>query len=133
MVNGPSRSGRPGLISMQLGFVEQAVLFQLAFDQGERELGAVDGNVQFREHAGERADVVFVAVSQDDCREPCWRFSIEIGDVGNDDIDAEQFGFGEHQAGIDDDDVVALADGHAVHAELAQAAQGDNLQFSRWH
>ena len=49
---------------------------------------------------------------------------MQIGDVGNDDIDAEQFGFGEHQAGIDDDDVVSPADGHAVHAEFAEAARG---------
>ena len=57
----------------------------------------------------------------------------EIGNVGDDDVDAEQFGFGEHESGVDDDDVVAPADGHAVHTELAQAAEGDNLQFSSWH
>ena len=57
----------------------------------------------------------------------------EIGDVGDDDVDAEQFGFGEHQSGIDDDDVVSPAHGHAVHAEFAEAAQGDDLQFSSWH
>ena len=57
----------------------------------------------------------------------------EIGDVGNDDVDAEQFGLGEHEPGIDDDNVVAPADGHAVHTELAQAAEGDDVQFSSWH
>ena len=58
---------------------------------------------------------------------------MQIGNVGNHDVDAEQFGFGEHEAGVDDDDVVSPAHGHAVHTELAQAAEGDNLQFSGWH
>ena len=57
----------------------------------------------------------------------------QIRDVGNDDIDAEQFGFGEHEARIDDDDVFAPAYGHAVHSKLAQTAQGYDLQFSSWH
>ena len=58
---------------------------------------------------------------------------MQIGDVGDDDVDAEQFGFGEHQAGVDDDDVVAPANGHAVHSELAQAAEGYNMEFMRGH
>ncbi len=44
-----------------------------------------------------------------------------------------KFGFGEHQAGVDDDDVIAPAHGHAVHSELAQAAERYNVQFSSWH
>ena len=57
----------------------------------------------------------------------------QIGNVGNDDVHAQQLGFGEHQAGIDDDDVIAPAHGHAVHSELAETAQGHNMQFSSWH
>jgi hypothetical protein len=34
---------------------------------------------------------------------------------------------GEHHAGVDDDDVVTVADRHGVHAELAQTAERDNL------
>ena len=43
----------------------------------------------------------------------------EVGDVGNDDVDAQEFSFGEHQSGVDDDNVIAPTDGHAVHPELA--------------
>jgi hypothetical protein len=46
----------------------------------------------------------------------------EVGDVGDDDVDAEELGLGEHEAGIDDDDVVFIAEGEAVHAELAESA-----------
>ena len=48
----------------------------------------------------------------------------KISDVGNDNIYAQQLGFREHQPGINHDDVVAPAHGHAVHPELAQATKG---------
>ena len=89
----------------QVGVVEQAVLVQFVFDVGERELGAPDGDFEFGKHPGQRADVVFVAVGEDDSANVLAVLD-EIGDVGDDDIDAEKFGFGEHQSGVDDDDVV---------------------------
>jgi hypothetical protein len=54
----------------------------------------------------------------------------EIRDVGDNDIDAQELGFGEHEAGIDNDDVVSPADGHAVHAELAHSAERNYVKFS---
>ena len=108
------------------------MLVEFVFDVGQRELGAPDGHVEFGENPGQRADVVFVAVGEDDSANALAVFD-EIGNVGDDDVDAQQFGFGEHQAGVDDDDVVAPAHGHAVHAELAQAAQRHDMQFSSWH
>ena len=116
----------------QLGVVEQAVLVEFVFDVGECELRAPYRDVEFGEDPGERSDVVFVAVGEDDAPDALAVFG-EIGNVGDDDVDAEEFGFGEHESGVDDDDVVTPADSHAIHTELAQAAQGDNLQFSSWH
>ena len=43
----------------------------------------------------------------------------EEGEVGGDDIDAQQFRFREHHAGVDDDDVVSIAERHHMHSELA--------------
>ena len=57
----------------------------------------------------------------------------EIRDFGDNDVHAQKFGLGEHQAGIDDDNVVTPAHGHAVHAELAQPAERHHVEFSRWH
>ena len=34
---------------------------------------------------------------------------------------------------VDDDDIVTPTHGHAVHSELAQAAEGYDVQFSSWH
>ena len=108
------------------------MLVEFVFDIGKREFRAPDRHVQFGENPGQGADVVFVAVREDDSAHALPVLG-EIGNIGNHDVDAEQFGFGEHQAGVDHNNVVAPADGHAVHAELAEAAEGDNLQFSSWH
>ena len=116
----------------QVGVVEQAVLVEFVFDVGERELGAPDGDFEFGEHPGKRADVIFVAVSQDDAANALAILD-EIGDVGDNDVDAEKLGFGEHESGVDDENVVSPADGHAVHAEFAEAPEGDDLQFSSGH
>ncbi len=113
-------------------FIEKLVLFELAFDVGQREFGGIDGNLELAEDPGKSADVVFVAMGKDDGADvfPVLR---EVGDVGNDDVDAEQFRFREHEAGIDHDDVVFPADCEAVHAEFAEAAERDDFQFICLH
>ncbi len=50
---------------------------------------------------------------------------LEIGDVGDDDIHAEELGLGKHHARIDQNHIVARTEDHHVHAELAQSAQGN--------
>ena len=50
----------------QLGLVEQLMLFELAFDIGQRELGGVDRNLELTENPGQAADMVLVPVGQDD-------------------------------------------------------------------
>ena len=42
-----------------------AVLLELGLDQRERQRGAVERTVDERQHVGDRADVVLVAVGQD--------------------------------------------------------------------
>ena len=112
----------------ELGVVEEAMLFKLAFDIGQGELRAVDGDVEFGKNPGKTADVVFVSVCKDD---PAHHRAVfdEVGNVGDDDVDSEQLFFGKHEAGVDDDDVVAEAEGEAVHAELTQTAERNDLQF----
>src|SRR5947209_10817070 len=57
----------------------------------------------------------------------------KICEVGGDDIDAKQLGFREHHARIDHDDVVAIANCHGVHPELAETTKGDDLQPAVCH
>ena len=112
---------------VQLGRIEQAVLFQFFPHQRERELRAVYRHVEVAENVGDRADVVFVRVREDD-RAHHALVLLQVGDVGDDDVDAEQFLLGKHQAGVDHDDVVAAAKSEHVHAELAQSAERNGPQ-----
>ncbi len=41
--------------------------------------------------------------------------------------------FREHEAGVDDDDVVFPAEREAVHSEFAEAAEGDDFQLICLH
>ena len=53
----------------------------------------------------------------------------EVGDVGDDEIDARHVLRGEDGADVDDDDVVLVfVDGH-IFADLTQAAQGNDAQL----
>ena len=108
------------------------MLFELAFHVGQRELGGVDGNLELAENPGQAADVVLVAVGEDDGADVLLVFN-KVSDVGHNDVDAEQLRLGKHEPGVDDDDVVFPAEGEAVHAELAQPAEGDNFQFLSLH
>ena len=108
------------------------MLFQLAFDIRQRELGPVDRNVQLRQNPRQTADVVFMAMGQNDRANLLAVFS-QIADIRNNDVHTQQLLFRKHQTGIDDDDVILPAERHAVHAELAQAAQRNHLQFILCH
>ena len=78
------------------------------------------------EQEGEGADVVLVAVRQDDAVDRA--AVVEELHVGDDDVDAEVLGAGEHHAGVDDETVPAVAVDHQVHPELAEAAERDDLE-----
>ena len=106
------------------GGVEQAGFFEAFFDQREREARAINGHVEVAQNIGKRADVIFVAVREHDGADVL-AILLQVGDVGNDEVDAEEFGFGEHHAGVDDDDVVAEAKRHHVHAEFAETTEGN--------
>src|SRR5213594_396431 len=94
-------------------------LVKLVLDVGESKFSSPHRNIQFGKHPWKSADMVLVSVREHDAA-----YSLpvldQVGNVGHNDVDAQQFGFGEHQSGVDDDNVVAPAQGHAVHSELAQ-------------
>ena len=116
-----------GLHFAQVGRIQQPVFLQPLAHQRQRESGAVDRHVQVAQDVGQGADVIFVPVRQHDGAHPI-AILLEVGDVRNDDVHAEQFGFRKHHPGIDDDDVVAAAQHEHVHAELAQPAERNSPQ-----
>lgn len=106
----------------QLDLIEHMVLVELAFHVCQRELGGVDGDFDFAQNPRQAANVVLVPVRQDNAAHALLVF-YEVGDVRHDNIDAEQLRFGEHEARVDDDNVVFPFERHAVHAELAEPAR----------
>ncbi len=126
---GPEGDALAGYELVEVGVVEEAMLFELTFDVGESELGSIDGDVELGEYPRETTDVVFVAVGQKYGANHLAVFS-QITDVGYNNVDAQQLFFGKHQTGVDDDNVILPAEGHAVHTELAEAAQRNQLNLS---
>jgi len=116
----------------QLGLIQKLVLVELAFNVGESELGCIDGNFELGENPGQATDVVFVPVGQDDGPDAGLVFD-QVGNVGDNNIDAEELGFREHQARVDHDNFVLPAKGQAVHAELAQTAKRNDFQLISLH
>ena len=117
---------------MQLRLLQQTVFFQLVFDVGQGEFRAVDRDGELSKNPGEAADVVFVAVGEDDGANVIAIFQ-QIGDIGDDDVNAQQLGFWKHEPGVNHDDVVTPAKGHAVHAELTESAKRDDVQLACGH
>ena len=121
-----------GLDRVELGVIDHPMLFQTPLHQRQREGGAVHRHGDLLQQKRYAADVIFVAVRQDQAAD-VGRVLLQIREIGRDDVDAQQLVVREHHPGVHDDDVVAVADGHGVHAELAQAAERDDLQFLIGH
>src|SRR5437762_13260767 len=86
---------------VDLRVFKQSVLRQLVLHESHREAAAVQRNIQIRKNERQRADVIFVGVRQEDG----FDFTSVLekkGDIGNDDIDPEEFFVRKHYAGIDD-------------------------------
>ena len=66
--------------------------------------------------------MVFVSVREDDRPHLVPVFE-KIRHIGNHDIDAQEFLFGEEYAAVDDDDGVLRAERHHVHSEFTESAE----------
>ena len=110
--------------------VGEFVLVELGADHADGQLAAVDHRrrADLPHHVGQRADVVLVAVGEDDRLDVVGAVA-QVGEVGQDEIDAEHLGGREHQAGVDDDDPAVLFDDGHVLADLPQPAEGRTRNF----
>jgi len=105
-------------------------VFQLEPDQLDGQLVAVYRDTDVPAQPGQGADMVFVAMGQEDAFELMLVLH-DIGKVGNDDVDAGHVVFRKSDAAVDDDHLVAVfVNGH-VFADFAHAAQRDNLEQRR--
>ena len=52
----------------------------------------------------------------------------QVGDVRNDDVDAQQLLIGKHDARINDNHGAVRAERHHVHAEFTESAKGNDFE-----
>ena len=114
--------------------VGELVLVELGADHADRQQAAVDHrrHADLAQHVGQRADVVLVAVGEDDRLDVVGAVA-QVGEVGQDEVDAVHLGGREHQPGVDDDDLAVELDHGHVLADLAETAQGQHSKFLTWH
>ncbi len=110
---------RPGMTSRRVVESIRPASSRRFLDERKSEATSVDWDVQVAKDVGERADVIFVAVGEDDGFYER-AVLLEVSDVGNDEVHAEELGFGEHHSSVDDDDVVTEPQRHHVHSKFAE-------------
>ncbi|MBF8304826.1 MAG: hypothetical protein HW398_14 [Acidobacteria bacterium] len=124
----PHRHAVLGLDLVQRHRIEQRMLVEFFFDQRQRERRPIDRDVQVGEKIRHGPDVVLMPVRQDQ-RLNLLAVLQQVGDVRDDNVHAKQFGFREHHPGVNDDHVLAVAEDHHVHPELAQPPEGECFQL----
>ncbi len=110
----------------QPALLVEPVLAQLRLDERERQRRAVDRPGDPRQDVRHAADVVLVAVRQHE--RGGGAFLLQVGEVRNDPVHAEQIGIGEHHARVDDDRRLAPGEREHVHAELAESAERNDFE-----
>ncbi len=73
--------------------------------------------------------MVLVAVGDDDADNLVFSL-FKIGDIRDDEVDAEHLVVGKHETAVDDEDGVLVLEGVHVLAHFPQAAQGDIPQLA---
>ena len=111
--------------------VAELVLVELRADHPDRQQAAVDHRrlAELAQHVGQGADVVLVAVGEDD-RLDVVDAVAQVGEVGKDEVDAEHLGGREHQAGVDDDDAAVVLDHGHVLADLPSPPRGSTRSLA---
>ena len=115
-------------LQRQQRVVAELVLLDLVAQQPARQRGGVDGHAgELRQDVGQPAHVVLVGVGDEEGLDAL-ALVPQVGDVGHHEVDAEHLLVGEHQAAVDDDDLVAELEDRHVLADLADAAERDDAQ-----
>ena len=108
---------------------EQLVLFQLVADDTQGKGGSENRYVDLSEQIRQRPDMILVGMGEHDPRYASPVLA-QIVHIRDDVIHPQHVSFGEHQAGIDDENRIAVFHRHHVQADFAQAAQGDQFQHN---
>ncbi len=105
------------------------VFGELRLDERERQRRPINRSIDVRQHVCDRADVILVAVRQN---QRLNLVLLERTQVRDDQVDPEELWLGKHHARVDQDGGLAAGDHHHVHAELAQPPERDQLERRRF-
>ena len=120
--------GLSGFHRNELGGVLQSVLLQLELDKPGGQARTIDGEIDLLEDIGDGADVVLVAVGDEQTAQ-AGPVLHQIADIGNHAVDAVHIIARECHAAVHHDDLTAVfIDGHIL-ADLIQTAKRNNFQF----
>ncbi len=124
-LEGADLGGFARLHRVQIRFGQGAVARQLHFQQPAGEGRGVDGGLNLGQHMVQRADVILVAVGDDD---PAHLIAAaeHIIKIGDDVIHAQHIAVGEHQAGIHNQDLALIFIHHHIFTNFPQSTQGHN-------
>ena len=110
----------------QLRVVSHAVLVELRLDQAERQPRAPDlGHADLAHQVRQRADVILVAVREDDGPQRARRVA-QVAEVGQHEVDAHHLVAREAETRVDQDALAVLLDHGHVLADLAETAERDD-------
>ena len=115
-----------GVDDVEFCLVEQAVLSELVFDQTKGQRCAENGQVHPGKQERQAADVILMTVGQDDTLHLVG-ILLDIGEVRDDQIDAEHVSVGECHAAVDKDHVAFAFYQGDILADLIESSQkGDS-------
>ncbi len=97
IVNGPDLKALASSDLVEHGIIQLTMLFQFAFHIGQGEFGAIHRHVELGEDPWQRADMIFVAVGEND-RAHMSAILDQVGNIGDNDVHAQQLGFREHES-----------------------------------
>ena len=101
---------------------DQPVLVEAAACEGQRHPGAIDRHVEAAQQMRQRADMIFVSMSQDDA-ENFEMALFEIGEIRRQHAQSERALFGEHYPGVDYDRAPGTFDHRQVEPDFAEPTQ----------
>ena len=112
------------LYNVELRTFEKTVFFELALDKSDSKPCSVNGNVHLFEKISERADVVFVSVS-DDNAPYLVGVLLDICEIGDNKVNAGHIAVGKCHSAVNDESIVCTLKNSYILADLVDSAEWD--------
>src|SRR5262249_39623154 len=113
--------------NVELSFLNDPVLFELALHQSHRECRPIDQNIQIKKNEHQGTDMILMTMRKKYRSDFALVFE-KIGNVRDDDVDAQKLFVEEHHTSIDNDDVAIRTKHHHMHSEFAEPPKKNDFK-----